>query len=50
MFIVTAILVFAVQHASTQELGEIFNVTVEQELPEAFKYIVDTRNHTLQVR
>lgn len=49
-FVVTTILVLAVQRASTQELGEIFNVTVEQELPEAFKYIVDTRNHTLQVR
>ena len=48
LFSLTALLVLVVQHAYSQELGEIYNVTVEQGVPEAIKYTVDTRNHTVQ--
>ena len=49
IFLVTAILVLAVQCAGTKELGELLNVTVEQGVAKAIKYTVDTRNHTVQM-
>lgn len=48
LFSLTALLVLVVQHAYSQELGEIYNVTVEQGVPKAIKYTIDTRNHTVQ--
>ena len=50
MFIVAALLVLAVHHTTSQELGEVYNVTVQQGIPATLKYTVDTRNHTLKVR
>lgn len=49
LFLVTALLVLAVQHTSSQKLGDIYNVTVQQEIPATVKYVVNTENHTLQV-
>lgn len=49
MLLVTALIVLAIQDANSQELGEKYNVTIQQGVAATFKYTVDTRNGTLIV-
>ena len=49
MLLVTILIVLAIQHANSQELGERYNVTIQQGAPAILKYAVDTRNGTLMV-
>ena len=49
MLLVTTLLVLAVQCVNSQELGEMYNVTIQQGIPATLKYTVDTRNGTLKV-
>ena len=49
MLLVTTLLVLAVQCVNSQELGEMYNVTIQQGIPETLKYTIDAKNGTLKV-
>ena len=47
--LVVVLLVLTAKFAALQELGKMYNVTIQQGVPAMLKYIVDARNHTLKV-